>query len=199
VLACVGWLGGGRKWAFRTVLAVLVLVVIGVAATLIYTLWADKSAEHRAKKIHECAVAKVADPKCEEAPKDADFPAGAYICPLYTLGPNPTTQQEEEALSVAERECRAEMDPNEKSLHEQISDYKRQHVQGPWTKYQQAKGHIFDQVVKDCAAKVRKKYPRAYSDLDDETLVKKVLAKYPHYCSVGEGDPPGWQPVIDIR
>jgi hypothetical protein len=197
VLACVGWLGGGRKWAFRTVLAALALVVIGVAATLIYIFWTDKAAERRAKKVHECAIAKVADPKCTEAPKDGDFPKGAYICPLYTLGPNPTPQQEEEALSSAEQECRAEVNPKEKSLHEQLSDYKRQHVQGPWTKYQQAKGDIFDQVVKDCAGKVRKKYPSAYDDLNDETLVKKVLAKYPHYCSVGEGDPPGWEPVIE--
>jgi len=35
-------------------------------------------------------------------------------------------------------------------------------------------------VVKDCAAKVHKKYPGAYNDLDDETLVKTLLAKYPH-------------------
>ena len=49
VLACVGWLGGGRKWAFRSVLAALVLVVIGVATTSIYIFWTDKAAEHRAK------------------------------------------------------------------------------------------------------------------------------------------------------
>ena len=35
---------------------------------------------------------------------------------------------------------------------------------------------------KDCAAKVRTFYPRAYDDLDDATLAKKVLAKYPTYC-----------------
>jgi len=155
VLACVGWLGGGRKWAFRTVLAALVLVAIGVAGTLIYVFWTDKSAERRARKVHECAVAKVADPKCEESPKDGNVPAGYLICPPYTLSDNPTSQQEEEALSSAEQECRAEMDPTQKSLHQQISDYQRQHPQGPWTKYQKAKGDIFDQVTKDCAAKVR--------------------------------------------
>ena len=36
--------------------------------------------------------------------------------------------------------------------------------------------------VKDCAAKVRKKYPGGYNDLDDETLMKTLLAEYPHYC-----------------
>ena len=211
VLACVGWLGGGRKWAFRTVLASLVLVVIGVAATLIYIFWTNKAAEHRAKKIHECAVAKVADPKCEEPPKNSNLPKGSLICPAYTLSedPPPTPAQEQSAISEAEKECRADLDPKERSLHEQLNEYKRQHPavvkptaekpdeKGPWTKYQQAKGDIFDQVVKDCATQVRRKYPRAYNDLDDETLVKKVLAKYPHYCSAGEGDPPGWEPVIE--
>jgi hypothetical protein len=35
---------------------------------------------------------------------------------------------------------------------------------------------------KECAARVRTLYPHAYDDLDDDTLTKKVLAKYPDYC-----------------
>ena len=211
VLEIVAWLGGGRKWAFRTLLSALVLLVVGAVGVFLYAYGTEKAAEHRAQKLHECAVAKVADPKCEEPPKDSKLPKGSLICPAYILSENPppTPEQEQSAISEAEQECRAEMDPKERSLHEQLNEYQRQHPpvvkptaekpdgKGPWTKYQQAKGDIFDQVVKDCAAKVRKKYPRAYNDLDDETLVKSVLAKYPHYCSAEEGDPPGWEPVVE--
>jgi hypothetical protein len=59
------------------------------------------------------------------------------------------------------------------------------------------RGDIFDQLVGECAAKVRKDYPGAYDDLDDTTLTKKVLAKYPKYCEPNSGDPPGWKPVIE--
>ncbi len=47
-----------------------------------------------------------------------------------------------------------------------------------------------------CADKIRKKYPTAYTDLNDATLIKKVLAKYPTYCDV-PSDPPGWEPAIE--
>jgi hypothetical protein len=40
----------------------------------------------------------------------------------------------------------------------------------------------------ECAARVRKAYPREYNDLDDATLTKKVLAKYPHYCDTTAPD-----------
>jgi len=175
VLGFVAWLGGGRKWAFRTLLSALVLAAIGAAGILLYAYGTEKAAEHRAQKLHGCAVAKVADPKCEEAPKNSDFPKGAFICPVYTLSDNASPQQEEEALAAAEQECRGEMDPKEKSLHEQISQYRHEHGIGE---------SIPKLSAKDCAAKVRSFYPRVYDDLDDATLTKKVLAKYPEYCDV---------------
>lgn len=36
VLGFVGWLGGGRKWAFRTLLSALVLVGVGLVGILLY-------------------------------------------------------------------------------------------------------------------------------------------------------------------
>jgi len=139
---------------------------------------------------------------CEEAPKNGNFPQGAFICPAYFLSDDASPEQEEQALSLAEQECRGEMNPKEKSLHEQLVQYKREHgiIQkannkpseaGPWTDYQ-SKGDIFDQVAaedarqkrlsaKARAAKVRTAYPGSYDDLNDATLTKKVLAKYPNY------------------
>jgi FtsZ-interacting cell division protein ZipA len=206
VLGFVAWLGGGKKWAFRTLLAALVLVGVAVAGILVYGYWTDKSAEHRAQKIHECAVAKVADPKCEEVPKDSPL-KGSFFCPAYSLSDDATPQQEDEALALAEQECRGEMDPKEKSLHEQLVQYKHDHkITGPWTKYQ-PKGDWFEQnapgkekmmlSVKDCAARVRSYYPNAYDDLDDATLTRKLLAKYPTYCNVGLSPPKGYIPEIE--
>ena len=176
LLGFVAWLGGGRKWAFRTLLSLLALAAIGVAGTLLYWYWTEKSAEHRAQKIHECAIAKLADPKCEEPPNNSTEPRGwqvVQVCPPYTLSDNASPQQEEEALSLAEQECRGEMNPNEKSLHEQLVQYKHDHNIGESTPKLNAK---------DCAARVRSFYPHAYDDMDDATLTKKVLAKYPDYC-----------------
>src|ERR1035437_1015964 len=77
VLGFVGWLGGGRKWAFRTLLPALILTAVGAGGILMYIYWTDKAAEHRAQKIHQCAVAKVADPKCDEPPKGSNLPKGS--------------------------------------------------------------------------------------------------------------------------
>jgi hypothetical protein len=197
VLGFIAWLGGGRKWAFRTLLSALVLLVVGALGILLYSYWTDKSAEHRAQKLHECAVAKVADPKCEDLPKSKDLPMGGALCPAYAIADDATAQQQDEALAAAEKECRGETDPTLKSLHEQINQYRREHgiaenkiSSVPWTEYQ--KGDWFEQnaagkqtkiTMKDCAARVRKAYPRVYDDLDDATLTKKVLAKYPDYCN----------------
>src|ERR1022692_3928767 len=210
VLGFVAWLGGGRKWAFRTLLSVIVLATVAVAGTLLYTYWTEKAEEHRAQKLHECAVAKVAEPKCAEVPKKGTLPESALICPAYFLPDNASPQQEEEALAAAEQECRGEMDPKEKSLHEQISQYKREHgINDPYAaiaepirpdKDQATSAADYDALAKkhgaikvtlgpaECAARVRKAYPGAYSDLDDATLTKKVLAKYPHYCDTSTPD-----------
>jgi hypothetical protein len=203
VLGVLGWLGGGRKWAFRTILSALILAGVVVAGIFLYSYGTDKVAEHRKTKIHECAVAKVANPKCVPAPKDSDFPEGALECPVYTLAINATKEQEEAAITAAEEECISELDPNQKSLHEQIHQYRREHRIKEGV-------DVFDRLApeknskkradpKACAAKVRKDYPRAYDDLDDETVVRKVLAKYPTYCDITSA-PPGFIPEVkDIR
>jgi hypothetical protein len=179
VLGFIGWLGGGRKWAFRTLVSAVVLAAVGVVGVALYGYWTDKVAEHRAQNLHECAVAKVANPKCDEAPKNSAFPHGAFICPIYTLSDNASPQQEEEALAAAEQECRGELDPKEKPLHEELAQYKREH--GLSEPSQVAKTTL---TTKECAAKVRSFYPHAYTDIDDENLTKKVLVKYPEYCDI---------------
>jgi|SRR5215469_2348890 len=116
------------------------------------------------------------------------------FCPEYMLFDNPTAEQEASALTAAELECQAEINTQTKSVHEQIAEYRQKHgiKNSPPTR-----GDVFDQLVSECAAKVRRHYPGAYDDLDDSTLMKKVLAKYPKYCDANSGDPPGWQPVIE--
>ena len=173
VIGIVAWIGGGRKWAFRSLLAALALIAVGIAGIFLYSYWADRNSAREAQKVHECAVAKVANPKCTEPPKGSAIPAGALICPLYTLSDNATRQQEEEAVATAEQECRGEMGLREKSLHEQIGQYKHAHGV-PQTSAELG--------PKECAAKVRRFYPQVYDDLDDATLTKKILAKYPDYC-----------------
>jgi hypothetical protein len=201
VLGVLGWLGGGRKWAFRTVLSALVLAGVVVAGIFLYAYGTDKVAEHRRKKIHECAVAKVANPKCVPAPKDSDFPEGAMMCPVYTLPGTATKEQEETAIASAEEECTAELDPSQKTLHEQISQYRREHGIKELDLFDRVAGEDSSKKVdpKACAARVRKAYPGAYDDLDDATLARKVLAKYPTYCDI-VSVPPYFIPEIkDIR
>jgi hypothetical protein len=128
MLGFIGWLGGGRKWAFRTMLSALILARLGFAGILLYGYGADRVAEHRTQKIHDCAIAKVAKAECVAAPKNSDFPAGAQICPPYVLFDNPTPEQENAAVASAEEECTGEIDPKQKSLHEQISQYRPEHA-----------------------------------------------------------------------
>jgi hypothetical protein len=216
----VSWLGGGRKWAFRTMLALLVLAFIIGCGVFGYVYWTEKSAQRQSQKIHECAVAKIATARCEQPPSAESSPAdlkqyekkadhGPWekyrekdveivpdICPPYMLPDNATVVQEAAALTAAEQECQEEMNPSEKPLREQVSEYRRQHGIKE-TAAVKPQGDIFDALVKKCGAKVRRKYPGSYDDLDDSTLVKKVLAKYPKYCEANFGDPPGFEPVIE--
>jgi hypothetical protein len=219
----VSWLGGGRKWAFRTMLLLLVLGLLTGATVVGYVYWTEKSAEHQRAKIHQCAIDKIARAKCEQFPtatstssatssdkksktdehgpwekyqKDAPKEIGFEVCPPYMLTDNPTPEQESDAMTAAEKVCWAEASPKQKSVTEQVTEYRQEHgikeVANP-----KPRGDIFDQLVSECAAKVRKDYPGAYDDLDDQTLTKKVLAKYPRYCEPNSGDPPGWKPVIE--
>jgi len=235
VLGFVGWLGGGRKWAFRTMITAVTLIGLGVAGVLLYSYRTDRVAEHRIQKIHSCAIAKIATAKCTAGtPRDSKLPKGAVVtskgdtpwadytehpneviwdvCPPYWLPDKPTPAQENSAIAAAEEECTGDMDPKQKSLHEQIVQYRQDHgieqdadkskaadeaTAAPhdrWEKYA-----VKRLSPKDCAAKVRTFYPGAYNDLDDATLTKKVLAKYPTYCDVTSA-PPDFIPAIkDIR
>ena len=156
------------------------------------------------------AVAKIATARCQQPPSTQSSPAdlkpyekkadhGPWekyrekdveivwdVCPPYLLPDNATVVQEATALTAAEQACRAEISSSEKSLQEQVSEYRRQHgIKEP------AKSDVdYDALAKKagaiestlgtaaCAAKVRRRYPGVYDDLDDATLMKKVLAKY---------------------
>src|SRR6185312_12984609 len=45
-------------------------------------------------------------------------------------------------------------------------------------------GPVTPQPLNDLVARVRAKYPGAYDDMDDATLTKKILAKYPEYSDL---------------
>jgi hypothetical protein len=199
----VGWLGGGRKWAFRTIVGVLVLSLLGVIGTLLYVYGTEKAAQHRAHQIHECALAKVVNARCVDIPKSPDLPSGAEECPAYFLFDDSTKEQEESAVASAEQKCTSELDPAQESIHEQIVRYKKEHDVKIADKNS---GDVFDHVSegilkirlndKDCASKVRTAYPHAYDDLSDSVLTRKVLAKYPTYCDVTSSTP-GVVPAIE--
>ena len=200
VVAIVAWLGGGRKWAFRALLSVLVLFVVGVVCVVVYYIWDEHSTRARNRRLHDCAVAKVAAPKCVPAQGGGDIPKGALVCPMYLLPATPTAQQEEDALATAQKECEEE-EGKVTSLHDEISRYRKQHGVKPDMQLDDPYASIAKPIkttlsVTVCAGKIRKKYPGTYTDLSDATLIKKVLAKYPTYCDV-PNDLPGWEPVIE--
>jgi hypothetical protein len=136
----VSWLGGGRKWAFRTMLSLLVLGVLAGATVVGYVYWTEKSAERQRAKIHQCAIDKIARAKCEqpassttssEKSKSEHGPWEKYqkdgpwkiveVCPAYMLTDNPTPAEENDALTAAEKECWAENSPQQKSVSEQVA------------------------------------------------------------------------------
>lgn len=234
VLGFVGWLGGGRKWAFRTMMAAAILIGLGIAGVLLYSYNTDRVAEHRLQKLHSCAIAKVATAKCTAGtPRGSELPKGAVVtskgdtpwtdytehpneviwdvCPPYWLPDKPTPEQENAAIAAAEEECAGETDTKQKSLHEQLVQYRQEHgiAQDPdkskttgeasvphdrWEKYA-----VKRLSSKDCAAKVRTFYLGAYDDLNDATLTKKVLAKYPTYCDVTSSPPDFIPDIKDVR
>ena len=132
----VSWLGGGRKWAFRTMLSLLVLAFLTGCGVFGYVLWTEKSAERQRQRIHQCAVAKIATARCEQPPSTEPSPAdlkpyekkaehGPWekyrekdveivwdVCPPYMLPDNATVVQEAAALTAAEEACQAEMNPS---------------------------------------------------------------------------------------
>src|SRR6266851_7322802 len=173
LLGFVAWLGGGRKWAFRTMLAVLALTFLGVVGTFLYVFGTETVAEHRAQKIHQCAIAKVANARCTDLPKSAALPNGAIECPAFFLFDDATSEQEQSAFASAEKECTSAVDPTQESLHEQIIRYKREHDIKPETSQVNSEKVLKIRLNdKDCATKVRTFYPHAYDDLSDSVLTK---------------------------
>ena len=188
VLGFVAWLGGGRKWAFRTLLATLILAVVGVIGAFLYIYFSEKAASHRAQEIHQCAIAKVVNARCIDVPDaqiEGSSTKGVIECPSYFLDDSATKEQEESAVSAAEKECAAEVDPTQQSLHQEMVRYREEHN----VKQEASLGKGWTVVKlrlndKKCAEKIRTAYPKAYNDLSDSTLTKKTLAKYPTYCDV---------------
>jgi hypothetical protein len=234
VVGFVGWLGGGRKWAFRAMTATAILLALGAGGVLLYSYQADRVAEHRLQKIHSWVIAKVATAKCTaRTPRDSALQKGAVVttkgdtpwtdynqhpneviwdvCPPYWLPDAPTSEQENAAIAAAEEECSGEIDPKQKSAHDQIVQYRQEHgiaqdankvktTDGASVQHDRwEKFAVKTLNTKDCAAKVRTFYPGAYDDLDDATLAKKVLAKYPTYCDVTKAPPAFIPDIKDIR
>lgn len=82
-LGFIGWLGGGRKWAFRSMLSAVVLAGLGFAGILLYSYGTERATEHRTQTIRDCAIAKVARAAC--------VPGGAgalveYLSSLCSFG-----------------------------------------------------------------------------------------------------------------
>jgi len=111
---------------------------------------------------------------------------------------------------LSEEECAGEIDPKQKSLHEQLIQYRKAHgivqeAKGRTTDGASAPHDHWDKYAvkrlnsKECAAKVRTFYPGAYDDLDDATLTRKVLAKCPTYCDVTSSTPDFIPAIKDIR
>jgi hypothetical protein len=103
-----------RKWK-----ALLLVVILAGTGILLYGYWTNRVAEHRSllkdqqqsevdvgfslqQKIHDCAVAKLATSKC-------DPPQGKFqVCDRYALSDNSIAQEEDAAISAAEKECATE-------------------------------------------------------------------------------------------
>jgi hypothetical protein len=196
LVAFVGWLGGGRKWAFRTVLGALLIAALGMVGVFGYLYWIKQTTDRRTEKIRSCAIAKLATAKCGPERivvdgKETDW----EICPEYMLFDNPTPQDEENALEAARQACIEEMEPGTKTktVSEEVTEYKRQHGIKDEPKKEFTDKPIEKNAVPweksrvlnstECAARVRRAYPGAYDDLENEALTRKVLAKYPDYCS----------------
>lgn len=127
----VSWLGSGRKWAFRTMLSLLVLGLLGACGVFGYVLWTEKSAERQRQRIHECAIDKIARARCvsqepqpltarpaipssgpwEKYKRKTDLSKEVVwdVCPPYMLAENPTPEQEADAMTAAEKACWAEI------------------------------------------------------------------------------------------
>jgi hypothetical protein len=208
MVALVAWLGGGRKWVFRAFLSLLVVAVVGVVGVVLYYLWDEHSAKVRIRRLHECAIAKVADPKCVSAPVGINIPKGSVLCPPYILPENPTAQQEEDAIASAQKECEEE-ESKTTTPHDEIFRYREKHgIKPDESQAATAKPTDYAAIAKEagaikstlsitaCADGIRKKYPGEYTNLDNATLIKKVLAKYPTYCDI-PNDLPGFEPIIE--
>jgi hypothetical protein len=101
--------------------ALLFVAVLAGAGILLYDFWANRIAEHR--KIHDCAIAKMA-----ALPPEFQVCDGKTgTCDPPSLSDDQRTQQEAQALAATEKECATEIAPKQKSTREEIEEYKRQH------------------------------------------------------------------------
>jgi hypothetical protein len=114
-LCAAAFLLAGR---WKALLSVAILAAAGIA---LYGYWTGRVTERRARKIHDCAIAKVATGVWGCEPSEGQF----QVCD--SLPKSPTARQEDEAIAAAEKQCASEIGTKQKSAHEQIEEYKRQH------------------------------------------------------------------------
>jgi hypothetical protein len=134
VAGVIGWLGGGRRWAFRASLSVVVVGAVGVGAFLVYGQIVhslnEKNEVSRRRRIHECAIAKVGQERQEELRLvPGTVPSG------FVIESTPTEEKEEarkqdarnEAdVRAAELDCADRIDGG-KSPTEEIEEYLKEH------------------------------------------------------------------------
>jgi len=137
VAGVIGWLGGGRQWAFRVSLSVVVVGTVGLGVFLIYEQIAHSKNENneasRRRKIHECAIAKVAQGRQEELRR-----VPGTVPPGFVKESTPTEEEEaarrqdarnQADVRAAELDCADRID-GRKSPTEEIEEYLREHPSG---------------------------------------------------------------------
>lgn len=120
------------KW--KAIVSAAIIAGIGFAGILLYSYWTDSVAERRTQQIHDCAIAKVATAEGDIFDRvGAAHPQEGRISGTATLddiqeGPvSGTVSLEDTAVAAAEKGCAGEIDPKQKSTHQQIEEYKHQH------------------------------------------------------------------------
>lgn len=101
-----------------------ILLVVTVSAGLGMVVYHQSTkifAQRRIRAIHECAVAKVSAAKC--TPAEGQF----QVCDPYVLSENATSQEVDVQIEAAQKECIADLNPRQKSVHDEIEEYRRKH------------------------------------------------------------------------
>jgi|SRR5579862_117053 len=109
----LSWLGGGRKWDFRTMLSLLILVLLGGSGIFLFAYWTSKSTERQSQRLHECAIAKIATARCEPVkPKPEYGPWENYLNKA-------DGQRKPYGTSVVPTNCRRTRHPSKRPLPSQ--------------------------------------------------------------------------------